>query len=119
MALGAVASDIRRMIVRQTAVLVIIGVAIGLAGGALIARASASVLFRVSPSDPVTYGGVAVLLGLVALFAAYFPVRRAVSVDPRWRSATSRLSAALLRAGSVVSERPALDAGEDCVSARL
>ena len=82
MALGAVASDIRRMIVRQTAVLVIIGVAIGLAGGALIARASASVLFRVSPSDPVTYGGVAVLLGLVALFAAYFPVRRAVSVDP-------------------------------------
>ena len=82
MALGAVASDIRRLIVRQTAVLVIIGVAIGLAGGALIARASASVLFRVSPSDPVTYVGVAVVLGLVALFAAYFPVRRAVSVDP-------------------------------------
>ena len=82
MALGAVAGDIRRMIVRQTVVLVAVGLAIGLAGGALIARASASVLFRVSPSDPVTYGGVAVLLGLVALIAAYFPVRRAVTVDP-------------------------------------
>ena len=53
-------------------------VAIGLAGGALIARASASVLFRVSPSDPVTYGGVAVLLGLVALFAAHFPPPRRI-----------------------------------------
>ena len=82
MALGAVAGDIRRMIVRQTAVLFVVGAVIGLAGGALIARASASVLFRVSPSDPVTYGGVAVLLGLVALIAAYFPVRRAVTVDP-------------------------------------
>lgn len=82
MALGAVAGDIRRLIVRQTVVLVVVGVAIGLAAGALIAQASASVLFRVSPSDPVTYGGVAVLLALVALIAAYFPVRRAVTVDP-------------------------------------
>jgi ABC-type lipoprotein release transport system permease subunit len=57
-------------------------VTIGLAGGALLARAAASVLFRVSPSDPVTFGTVAVLLALVALGASYFPVRRAVSVDP-------------------------------------
>ena len=82
MALGAVASDIRRLIVRQTVVLVVLGAAIGLAGGALLARASASVLFRVSPSDPMTYGIVAVLLAVVALVAAFVPVRRAVSVDP-------------------------------------
>ena len=82
MALGAVASDIRRLIVRQTVVLVVIGAAIGLVGGALLARVSASVLFRVSPSDPLTYGGVAVLLAAVALVAAFVPVRRAVAVDP-------------------------------------
>jgi putative ABC transport system permease protein len=82
MALGAVASDIRRLVVRQTVVLVVVGAAIGLAGGALLARASASVLFRVSPSDPMTYGVVAALLAAVALVAAFVPVRRAVAVDP-------------------------------------
>ena len=82
MALGAVAGDIGRMIVRQTVMLVAIGAALGLAGGALLARASASVLFRVSPSDPLTYGVVAVLLAVVALVAAVVPIRRAVAVDP-------------------------------------
>jgi putative ABC transport system permease protein len=82
MALGAMASDIRRLIVHQTVVLVVIGGALGLAGGALLARASASVLFRVSPSDPMTYSVVAVLLTVVALVAAFVPVRRAVAVDP-------------------------------------
>ena len=70
------------MILRQTAVLVVVGAMIGLAGGALVARASASVLVRVSPSDPMTYGVVAVLLAAVALVAAFVPVRRAVAVDP-------------------------------------
>ena len=82
MALGAVASDIRRLIVRQTVVLVVIGAALGLTGGALLARVSASVLFRVSPSDPMTYSVVVVLLTVVALVAAFVPVRRAVAVDP-------------------------------------
>ena len=82
MALGAAATDIRRMIVRQTLVLVVIGGLIGLAGGALLGRVSATILFRVSPSDPATYGAVVAVLALVALASAYVPVRRAVSVDP-------------------------------------
>ena len=81
MALGAAGGDIRRMIVRQTFALVLIGGAIGLAGGALLANVSASLLFRVSPSDPATYGAVVGILSFVALVAAYAPVRRAVSVD--------------------------------------
>jgi putative ABC transport system permease protein len=82
MALGAARSDIRRMIVRQTLVLVAIGIVIGLAGGAVLGNVSASVLYGVSPSDPATYGLVVVTLSLVALAAVYGPVRRAVSVDP-------------------------------------
>jgi hypothetical protein len=82
MALGAAGGDIRRMIVRQTLVLVLIGGAIGLAGGAMLGNISASLLFRVSPSDPATYGAVVGVLTFVALVAAYAPVRRAVSVDP-------------------------------------
>jgi ABC-type antimicrobial peptide transport system permease subunit len=61
---------------------VVIGVVIGLAGGAVLGSVSASVLFGVSPSDPATYGLVVVTLSLVALAAVYGPVRRAVSVDP-------------------------------------
>ncbi|HJR60064.1 MAG TPA: ABC transporter permease [Vicinamibacterales bacterium] len=83
MALGAAGGDIRRMIVRQTVVLVLVGGAIGLTGGAVLGRMlAASLLFQVSPSDPATYGAVVVILSLVALVAAYVPVRRAVSVDP-------------------------------------
>jgi putative ABC transport system permease protein len=82
MALGAAGSDIRRMIVRQTLVLVLVGGVIGLAGGAMLGNVSASLLYRVSPSDPATYGAVVGVLSLVALAAAYAPVRRAVSVDP-------------------------------------
>ena len=82
MALGAAGGDIRRMIVRQTLALVLIGGVIGLAGGALLGNVSASLLYRVSPSDPATYGAVVAILSLVALVAAYAPVRRAVAVDP-------------------------------------
>jgi putative ABC transport system permease protein len=82
MALGAAGGDISRMIVRQTLVLLSIGALIGLVGGAVLGNVSASLLFRVSPSDPVTYGSVLAVLSLVALAAAYAPVRRAVSVDP-------------------------------------
>jgi putative ABC transport system permease protein len=82
MALGAAGDDIGRMIVRQTLGLVLIGGVIGLVGGAVLGSVSASLLFRVSPSDPATYGAVVLILSLVALVAAYAPVRRAVSVDP-------------------------------------
>jgi ABC-type antimicrobial peptide transport system permease subunit len=82
MALGAVPGDIRRLVARQIVLLVAIGAALGLAGGAAIARAARSVLSSVSPSDPATYAGVAVTLVAVAMLASYVPLRRATRIDP-------------------------------------
>jgi putative ABC transport system permease protein len=82
MALGAVPADIRRMVARETVVLVAVGSILGLAGGAAIARAASSVLFAVSATDPATYAGVALALISIALLASYAPVRRATRIDP-------------------------------------
>ena len=82
MALGAAARDIRRLVARETIMLVAIGSVLGLLGGAAIARAAASVLFNVSPSDPATYLTVLATLASTALLAAYVPVRRATRIDP-------------------------------------
>jgi putative ABC transport system permease protein len=82
MALGAVPGDIRRLVVRQTSVLIVAGAAIGLAGGAAIARATSTLLYDVSPSDPSTYVIVAGLLALVACGSALAPLRRATRIDP-------------------------------------
>ena len=81
-ALGALPSDITRMMLRQTGVLVAIGLAIGLAGGRVLAMGATSLLYQVSPSDPATYLGVAAVLGTIAFLASYFPVRRALGIDP-------------------------------------
>jgi putative ABC transport system permease protein len=82
MALGAVAGDIRRLVAKETVALVAIGAVLGLAGGAALARMAASVLFSVSPADPMTYTTVAVTLISIALLSAYIPVRRATRIDP-------------------------------------
>jgi putative ABC transport system permease protein len=82
MALGAVPGDIRRLVVRQTLALVAIGCALGLAGGATIARLTSRILYDVSASDPSTYVAVAAMLAVVAIVATYAPVRRATRVDP-------------------------------------
>jgi predicted permease len=82
MALGAVPGDIRRMVVTQTLGLVLVGTVLGLAGGAALARAAASLLYEVTPSDPATYIAVAVMLVLVAGASALAPVRRATRIDP-------------------------------------
>jgi putative ABC transport system permease protein len=81
-ALGASPADISRMMLRQTGWLVAIGLVLGLAGGRVLAMGATTLLYKVSPSDPVTYAGVAMALGSVALLASYMPVRRATAVDP-------------------------------------
>lgn len=82
MALGAQARDVLQMIVGQGMKLVGAGVLLGLAGALVVTRLLQTWLYEVSASDPLTFAGVALLLGLVALLACYFPARRATQVDP-------------------------------------
>jgi putative ABC transport system permease protein len=82
MALGAERRDVLRMVVGQGMKLAVIGVAVGLVGAFAATRAMSTLLFGVNASDPLTYGGVAVLLTAVALLACLLPARRATKVDP-------------------------------------
>ena len=82
MALGARRSDVSRLVLRQGAKLAVIGVVAGTLVSLALNRLLASVLFGVSPTDPVTFIGVSVLLTIVALAACYFPARRATRIDP-------------------------------------
>jgi putative ABC transport system permease protein len=81
MALGAVERDVLRMIVGQGARLAFAGVAIGVAAALLLTREMQTLLFNVSPVDPVTLGVVAAGLVGVALLACYLPARRASKMD--------------------------------------
>ena len=58
------------------------GLTIGLAGAFALTRLMATLLFEVSPTDPITFGAVAVCVILAALLACYIPARRATKVDP-------------------------------------
>ncbi len=82
MALGATARDVSRMMLRQGGSLVFVGLVIGLAGATLLTGVMKALLFEVTPTDPVTYAIVSVLLLSVALVATYLPARRAAHVDP-------------------------------------
>ena len=82
MALGARDGDVKSMVVRQGLFLSGVGVAIGLLLAFGLTRLMSGLLFGVSPTDPLTYGIVAVGLIVVALTASYLPARRAASVDP-------------------------------------
>jgi len=82
MAMGAESADVSRMVLRQAATLAGIGVAGGLAASWGLTRLMASLLYGVSPSDPVTFASMAVALTLVALLASWIPAHRASRVDP-------------------------------------
>jgi putative ABC transport system permease protein len=82
MALGAQREKILALVLGQGMWLAVIGVGLGLAGSLLLTRLMASLLFEVSATDPLTFGGVALLLLGVAVAACYFPARRATAVDP-------------------------------------
>jgi putative ABC transport system permease protein len=82
MALGAQRGDIIRLVIRQGMWLVGVGLAVGLAGAFVVTRLMTSLLFQVTPGDPLTFAGVALLLAAVALLACYIPARRATKVDP-------------------------------------
>jgi putative ABC transport system permease protein len=82
MALGGQPGDVTRLVLAQGARMAVIGITIGLAGAAGLTRLLSALLFEVSPTDPVTFAGVAAGLLAVALLACYLPARRAAGVDP-------------------------------------
>jgi ABC-type antimicrobial peptide transport system permease subunit len=82
MALGADARAIRRMVLREGAVIISGGIVIGLAGAMGATRFLQTLLFEIGPGDPLTLGGVCALLLAVGLTACYVPARRATRVDP-------------------------------------
>jgi predicted permease len=81
-ALGARPIDVLRDVVGRGMALAGIGLALGLAASFALTRLMASLLYGVKPTDPLTFGAVATLLGLVALAACVVPARRAAHVDP-------------------------------------
>lgn len=82
MALGAQQSDVLKLIIRQGMVLAVIGVVAGLVAAFFLSRLVASLLYNVSPSDPLTFVGVPVLIAFVSLLASFVPAYRATKVDP-------------------------------------
>lgn len=82
MALGASHRAVRRMFIGYALSLVIAGVLSGIVVAAAVTRTMQALLFETSPVDPLTYGAVSCVLVIAALFASYFPARRATTVDP-------------------------------------
>jgi predicted permease len=82
MALGAGKSEVSRMVVGQGMRLAVMGVALGVLGALLATRLMASLLFGVSPTDPVTYVTTATLLLVVTALASFIPARRAANLSP-------------------------------------
>jgi ABC-type antimicrobial peptide transport system permease subunit len=81
-ALGAKEKDVLRLLFLQGARLVGLGLVAGLVGALLLTRFLASLLYGVSPHDPLTFAAIAALLALVAALACLVPARRATRVEP-------------------------------------
>jgi putative ABC transport system permease protein len=81
-ALGAQRGNVLRMVLGDGAVLAAFGVAIGLVGALFVTRFMRSMLYGVSPFDPISFVAVATILSAIAFVASYVPARRAAKVDP-------------------------------------
>jgi len=109
MALGASRSRVQLDVISKTLRLALIGIGIGVVASIAVARLIASLLFQTAPTDPLTFAGMVVLLGGVALFAGYLPARRASKIDPMVALRTNWESTTWLPAGfglSAVSVEP-------------
>jgi putative ABC transport system permease protein len=82
MSLGADAARVQRMILREGGALVVVGLAIGIVGAIAGSRMMQSLLFGVTPTDPVTFAGVIATMALLGLGACWIPARRASRIDP-------------------------------------
>jgi putative ABC transport system permease protein len=82
LAMGAKTQDIHRMVWGRVARLTVLGVVIGLAAAFFVAPLTSGLLFGVDARDPVTFLGIALLLGVVAMLSSLIPARRAARVEP-------------------------------------
>jgi predicted permease len=82
MALGARSTAVLSMILRETFLLAFIGIVAGLVGAAALTRLATSMLYELTPTDPLTFGSAALLLVAIAMAAGFTPARRASRVDP-------------------------------------
>jgi putative ABC transport system permease protein len=82
MSLGAQPGQVLRLVMGQGAKLALAGIVIGAAASFALTRLMRSLLFEVSPADPLTFAAITALLVAVALAACYIPARRAMRVDP-------------------------------------
>jgi ABC-type antimicrobial peptide transport system permease subunit len=82
MALGAQHAEVTRMFVRHGAVLAAIGIVLGLTAAFSVTRVMSTILFDISPLDPLTYVAVSCGLAVAAVIASYVPALRATSIDP-------------------------------------
>ncbi len=82
MALGAESRDVIRLVMREVLLLVVLGAGIGLTAALFSTRLVASLLFDLTPNDPLTIGVATILMIAVAALAGYLPARRASRVDP-------------------------------------
>ncbi len=82
LALGAQPARVRRMVLKQVAWMVVVGVPVGLAAALLVGDLAGSMLFGLAPTDPRAVIAAAAVLTVAVLGASYWPARRASRVDP-------------------------------------
>jgi putative ABC transport system permease protein len=82
MALGALPRDVMMLVIQEALALTVFGLGVGLAGAAAVRCLMQALRFGVSPTEPLVFAALAVLLFIVALLACWVPARRAMRMDP-------------------------------------
>ena len=82
MALGASPRQVVRLVLRQGAVVTLLGVTLGVMGAVALSRVLSGLLYGITATDPWTFVGAAIVLGGIAITASIVPARRATRVDP-------------------------------------
>jgi ABC-type antimicrobial peptide transport system permease subunit len=82
MALGAGKRNILALVLGQGVRLALLGIGLGLIGAITLTRVMRALLYEITPTDPLTFAGVTLLLIVVALLASWIPARRAMKVHP-------------------------------------